>query len=181
MKSSEFKRQLMFVVFMLLGCLSMQATADDLMTDQITLNNVEAGTLPNRISSKKKYRITNLKINGEINGTDLKLISEMAGRPKGSYTSSDGKLSVLDLSDAKIVSGGGSYYEEYGCVKEYYSKNDEIGDWTFYKCSCLTSLTLPSGVTSIGEYAFQDCSNLTSVILPSKLASIGYWAFSCCI
>ena len=180
MKSSEFKRQLMFVVFMLLGCLSMQATADNLMTDQITLNNVEAGTLPNRISSKKKYRITNLKINGEINGTDLKLISEMAGRPKGSYTSSDGKLSVLDLSDAKIVSGGGSYYEEYGCVKEYYSKNDEIGDWTFYKCSCLTSLTLPSGVTSIGEYAFQDCSNLTSVILPSKLASIGYWAFHHC-
>ena len=180
MKSSEFKRQLMFVVFMLLGCLSMQATADDLMTDQITLNNVEAGTLPNRISSKKKYRITNLKINGEINGTDLKLISDMAGRPKGSHTSSDGKLSVLDLSDAKIVSGGRSYYEEIGCVKEYYSKNDEIGDWTFYKCSCLTSLTLPSGVTSIGEYAFQDCSNLTSVILPSKLASIGYWAFNGC-
>ena len=70
---------------------------------------------PQRISSDEKNLITNLKINGEINGTDLRLIREMAGRSvKGSDWEPDeeteGKLSILDLSDAKIVSGGDPYY-----------------------------------------------------------------------
>ena len=126
MRNFTFKGLLLTAVFMLLGCLSIQAANDDLITKQITIKLDEAGTLPDKISESQKNLITNLKIVGKINGTDLKFIREMAGCDvNGKET--DGKLSVLDLSDAKIVSGGGSYYEEYGCVKEYYSKNDEIG------------------------------------------------------
>lgn len=36
-------------------------------------------------------------------------------------------------------------------------------------------------VTSIGEYAFYDCSNLASITLPESLTSIGEHAFSFCI
>ena len=57
-------------MFMLLGCLSIQAADDDLITKQITIKLEEAGTLPDRIASSKKYKITNLKIVGEINGTE---------------------------------------------------------------------------------------------------------------
>ena len=70
---------------------------------KITINLEKAGTLPDKIASSKKYQITNLKIIGEINGTDLRMIRDMAGS-----NSTDGKLSVLDLSEAKIVEGGGS-------------------------------------------------------------------------
>ena len=55
-----------------------------------------------------------------------------------------------------------------------------IGDSTFSGCSGLTSLTLPSGVTSIGNYAFEGCSGLTSLTLSSGVTSIGYYAFSGC-
>ena len=38
-----------------------------------------------------------------------------------------------------------------------------IADDSFYGCSGLTSVTIPSSVTSIGNYAFTGCSGLTSV------------------
>ena len=55
-----------------------------------------------------------------------------------------------------------------------------IGNYTFYKCSSLTSVTLPNSVTSIGELAFFECSSLTSVTIPNSVTSIGEDAFSCC-
>ena len=100
------------LMFMLLGCLSLYAADNDLITKQITIKLEKAGTLPDRIASSRKYKITNLKIIGEINGTDLRMIREMAGRDYcGNPT--DGKLSVLDLSEAKIVKGGDCYYCDY--------------------------------------------------------------------
>ena len=93
------------LMFLLLGCLSLYAADNGLITRQITIELEKAGTLPDRIPSRKKYKITNLKIIGEINGTDLRMIREMAGS-----NNTDGKLSVLDLSEAKIVEGGDYYY-----------------------------------------------------------------------
>ena len=37
MKNFTFKRQLLFVMFMLLGCLSIQAADDGLITKQMTI------------------------------------------------------------------------------------------------------------------------------------------------
>ena len=166
------------LMFMLLGCLSLYAADNDLITKQITIQLEKAGTLPDRIASSKKYKITNLKIIGEINGTDLNMIREMAG---SDYTgsSTDGKLSVLDLYEAKIVEGGDCYY--YGNNSNYYyTSNDEIGDCAFYGCSGLTSLTLPAGITEIGYEAFNGCSGLTSLTLPAGITEIGSFAFEGC-
>ena len=44
----------------------------------------------------------------------------------------------------------------------------------------LTSVTIPSGVTTIGGYAFKDCTSLTSVTIPDSVTSIGYFAFYGC-
>ena len=174
MKNFTFKRQLLFVMFMLLGCLSIQAADDGLITKQMTIELNKAGTLPDRISESKKYLITNLKIVGEVNGTDWLFIREMAGSDLcGDKT--DGKLSILDLSDAKIVGGGLLYF-----LSEYTS-NDKLGDYAFYGCSGLTSLTIPSSVTSIGASAFEGCNDLTSLVIPSGVTSIGDKAFhGCC-
>ena len=40
-----------------------------------------------------------------------------------------------------------------------------IGDYAFYNCRWLTSITIGSGVTSIGSYAFYNCSGLTDVYI----------------
>ena len=158
---------------MLLGCLSLYAADNDLITRQITITLEKAGTLPDRIASSKKYKITNLKIIGEINGTDLRMIREMAGRDANG-DSTDGKLSVLDLSEAKIVKGGDCYLNNgYD-----YTSNDVIGSRAFLGCSGLTSLTLPADITSIGDEAFQGCSGLTSIyVYAEKVPKIDSNAF----
>ena len=178
MRNFTFKGLLLTAVFMLLGCLSIQAANDDLITKQITIKLDEAGTLPDKISESQKNLITNLKIVGKINGTDLKFIREMAGCDvNGKET--DGKLSILDLSDAKIVEGGSAYYSDRddGFI---YTSNDKLGDFAFYGCSGLTSLTLPSSVTEIGEHAFLNCRGLTNFTIPSGVTKIGAGAFFCC-
>ena len=176
MRNFTFKGLFLAIVFIVLGSLSIQAADDDgLITRQVTIKLEKAGTLPNKIGSTKKFQITNLKIIGEINGTDLHMIREMAGKDaRGNDT--DGMLSVLDLSDAKIVEGG--CYNINGCL--YSTSNDKIGDNAFCDCSGLTSLTLPSGVTEIGNSAFRDCSGLTSLTLPSGVTKIDDYAFEDC-
>ena len=158
---------------MLLGCLSLYAADNDLITRQITITLEKAGTLPDRIASSEKYQITNLKIIGEINGTDLRMIREMAGS-NSNGNSTDGKLSVLDLSEAKIVKGGDCYLNNgYD-----YTSNDVIGSRAFLGCSGLTSLTLPADITSIGDEAFQGCSGLTSIyVYAEKVPKIDSNAF----
>ena len=182
MRTFTFKGLFLTAVFMLLGCLSIQAADDDLITKQITVKLDKAGTLPDKIGSSKKYKITNLKLVGEINGTDWEMIREMAGSDyKGNAT--EGKLSVLDLSEAKIVKGGNSYYygTKYGSfLYNYYTSNDKIGDSAFKNCSELTSLNLPSSITEIGECAFLGCSGLTSINLPAGITEIGDGAFAGC-
>ena len=177
MKQIIKKGSFLTLMFLLLGCLSLYAADNGLITKQITIELEKAGTLPDRITSSEKYKITNLKIIGEINGTDLKMIREMAGR-NSPGNSNEGKLSVLDLSEAKIVEGGDYYFNFY--PNFYHTSNDVIGSYAFSGCSRLTSLTLPAGITSIGEDAFRGCSGLTSLTLPVGITSIGDYAFEGC-
>ena len=174
MRTFTFKGLFLIAVFMLLGCSSLYAADDDLITKQITIKLDKAGTLPDKIGSNRKYKITNLKIVGEINGTDLGMIRDMA-----EYS---GNLSVLDLSEAKIVKGGDHYYNDNNYYGDhfYYTSNDEIGDYAFQDCCRLTSLNLPSSLTKIGMYAFEGCSGLTSLTLPDGITSIGSSAFWRC-
>ena len=50
----------------------------------------------------------------------------------------------------------------------------------FKDCSGLTSITIPSSVTSLGYWCFSYCSGLTSITIPSSVASLGYSCFSYC-
>ena len=55
-----------------------------------------------------------------------------------------------------------------------------IGDYAFYNCINLESVTIPNSVTSIGDYAFLNCINLESITIPNSVTSIGHDAFYGC-
>lgn len=178
MKSFTFNRQLLLIMFMLLNCFTSYASDDNLITKQTIINLTEAGTLQNKIAYSEKYLITNLKIIGEINGTDLCLIRDMAG----SYVTGEktpGKLSILDLSETKIVEGGDYYYTDYFEDKQY-TKNDTLGNWTFAWCKSLTTVIIPTSIAAIGRGTFYYCSNLATIDIPSNVTEIGSSAFVNC-
>ena len=181
MGNFTFKGMLLATVFMLFGCLSIQAGDDGLITKQVTVKLDEAGTLPDKIGSAKKYKITNLKIIGEINGTDWRMIRDMAGR-NVSHDETEGNLSELDLSDASIVPGGDYYITcaYFGYPSKIHTSHQVIGDLAFEGCSGLTSLKLPSDIRLIGRNAFEGCSGLTSITLPSGVTEIQHSAFYGC-
>ena len=58
------------------------------------------------------------------------------------------------------------------------SQITRIGKNTFARCSSLTELTLPNGVTYIGYNAFTDCKGLTSLYLPDGINKIETNAFT---
>ena len=57
---------------------------------------------------------------------------------------------------------------------------ETIEDSAFFGSSSLTSIDIPSGITSIGESAFSGCSSLTGINIPSGVTSIGSYALLGC-
>ena len=90
-----------------------------------------------------------------------------------------------------IKFGSGSANPMY-CSYNFYINDQEIkdlvipnsvisiGDYAFFRCSSLTSVTIGESVTSIGSGVFEGCYALTSVTIGNSVTSIGSGAFEDC-
>ena len=169
-----------FITFkksMLSIALTLFCTASFAQT-MVTLD--KAGDLSKKIKDTEKFTITSLTVSGPINSKDVLFLREMAGRDiDGKETK--GKLSSLDLSNAKIVTGGGNYYKVkrgLSFVSHNITGNDVIGFYMFYNCRSLTSLKLPKTVKKIEQNAFYNCQLLKECTLPESLSEINDKAFA---
>src|SRR5882757_10520205 len=45
----------------------------------------------------------------------------------------------------------------------------KIGDFAFYNCTNVTSITIPTSITSIGTYAFCGCTSLANITIPNSV------------
>lgn len=66
-----------------------------------------------------------------------------------------------------------------GCDIEF-GWTQSIPDYAFMDCGGLTSVVIPSTVTSIGVSAFNGCGALTEISIPTGVTSIGNAAFNEC-
>ena len=99
---------------------------------------------------------------------------------------------VVDEKNAAYQSINGNLYSKDGTVLVAYAigKRDTsfafpdsvttIGEWAFYDCYYLQSITIPNSVTCIGEKAFYGCSSLESITILNSVTSIGSYAFGKC-
>ena len=99
---------------------------------------------------------------------------------------------VLSEDNVLTISGTGAMYN-YGSNNQPWKdyKNlitevviDEgvtaIGEYAFFECRNLTSITLPSSLRSIIRCAFERCTGLTELVIPDGVESISEYAFSGC-
>ena len=185
-------RVLLLVLMLCLGFSKVLADDSGLITEQVKINVVEAGTLCDRIKSDLKYKITSLKLSGKLNIDDILYIREMAGcyyDTKGSKY--DGHLEDLDISDVTLI-GTDKDVDVYfytttngstptgGSFSADLRTPQTLGNGLFAYLPMLRSVILPKKVQAIGFETFLMCSQLTSVTLPSDLTAIWGYAFSGC-
>lgn len=137
---------------------------------------LEAGTLSGIIAEDYISQVKELSLIGDLNGADILHLKKML------YTFKSGALSVLDLSNANIVEGGGNY--ELAANIKRFTSNDEIGERMFSCASnetdLLKSVILPNSIKIIGNSAFEGRRNLTTIIIPNNVTAIKKRAFYYC-
>lgn len=102
---------------------------------------------------------------------------------------SDGKNLTWTLSDdgTLTVSGSGTMADWVindisGDVRAAVISEGvtSIGEWAFYGCESLLSVTIPKSVTAIGSHAFGGCTSLELVSISAGVTVIGDLAFEDC-
>lgn len=126
----------------------------------ITLNN--AGDLINQVDVSKLDEVESLTIAGDLNGTDILVIRKMVN------------LQTLDMTNANVVNGGSSYYEDY------ITSENEIGAYFFKDITHLTNVSLPNTVYKIGKKVFSGCEMLVSVSIGNSTEIIEESVFENC-
>lgn len=165
-----------------------------------TLNVVQQGksvlelTLETAGSLKRKMEILNIDylkvkkivLEGDINGSDIRLIREMAG-VNYIEKETNGVLEYLDLTNVNIVEGGEIYCypDSYkpGTLDKYedcYTKNNVIGNCMFRKCKSLKKVLLPYSCVKIENESFAYCSNLKSIIVSDSVTGFPETTFYDC-
>lgn len=148
-----------------------------------------------------RFFVTDLKIVGEINNSDIKFIQSIA---KG-----DGNLSNLDLSDAifvdadslesfiyengiqngsKLYSSDANHFELIPYIwsdeYDYYTHRSYFGYYIVYRVWGGGEITINTiqytGFDVIPKYMFIGCEKLKKVILPPHITAIGDYAFYEC-
>ena len=116
-------------------------------------------------------KVTQLSVNGYLNGTDISLLQTMAGHSEGTGGEVTGSLKSLNLSEATFTETGkrvpDNIFKDCKNLQQVNLSNmTEIGKWAFNNCA-LTEISIPASVTKIGEGAFAGNSAVTKVIVHS--------------
>ncbi len=118
--------------------------------------------------------------------TSLTIPNSISTIEEGAFYECDSLVSVTINSNAicsQIYTSSSAIGNIFGSQIIEYIIGDSvttIGEYAFYGCSGLTSVTIPNSVTTIGYGAFAYCQGLTSVFIGNSVTTIGDVAFNGC-
>ena len=116
------------------------------------------------------YSVTSIGYSAFSGCSGLTTISVETGNPV--YDSRNNCNAIIETATNTLVAG---------CQNTIIPNSvTSIGNYAFYECTGLTSITIPNSVTNIGGGAFEDCTGLTDVTINEGVTSIGWGTFSGC-
>ena len=199
------KHLLLLVTMLFCSVSSVLADDSELITKQITVNVSKAGTLKDKIGSSKKYRITSLKVTGELDVDDIQFIREMSGCYSAASSSADGgktwkhefdngNLQYLDIKDVQFVNKKNAFNHENQYIYVYketgefgkraevivHNTDEVVIEGLFYNLPNIKSIILPDNITAIGTGTFEGCSSLAKLDIPLGVTSFSSSAFKGC-
>lgn len=107
---------------------------------------------------------------GKTEGSHCSVCGEIIKAQENIPAIGDWDYQVLDDGTVEITGYAGS--DKVVMIPDTIEgkKVSSIGDWAFSDCSSLTSIEIPSGVTSIGENAFDYCDELIIICVKDSYA-----------
>ena len=134
-------------------------------------------TIPSSVNSIGDYAFNNCSSLASIT-----IPSSVTSIGKGAFVGCKGKCIVkCTIPSASYTSGGWFAESDFESVEIKGSTVKGIGDYAFYGCKCLTSVTIDNYASgAIGESAFYGCENLKSLIIGNSITSLGFSTFGGC-
>lgn len=229
------KKKLLLAICLMVSLAGYGQTTKTVEGTKVTITNLVAGHLADYLSDEERFTGTHMEtivdgeytwnetvpddplvetlvVSGEINGDDIKIMADMCrwnwyDRHTGVMTyPKRGQLKHLDISDCKIVAGGGHYFEATAYTRPegtsedlsgiaawglnaYFphslegttttrdTENDVVGDYMFFGCDVLETIKLPNTIKEIGESVFTCTWVLDEIVIPASVNKIGARAF----
>lgn len=150
-------------------------------------SDIESVTLPDSLTTIEKnafynceklksvtipQNVSSIGLAAFVEGLSESSLTEIKVDPENPYFSEkDGVVFSKDGTKLIVFPSGrsGDYQIPDGTVS--------VGDYAFYYCVNVSSITVPGSVRSLGEGAFGNCSSLTKAVLNEGLEEIGEYAF----
>lgn len=150
-------------------------------------SDIESVTLPDSLTTIEKnafynceklksvtipQNVSSIGLAAFVEGLSESSLTEIKVDPENPYFSEkDGVVFSKDGTKLIVFPSGrsGDYQIPDGTVS--------VGDYAFYYCVNVSSITVPGSVRSLGEGAFGNCSSLTKAVLNEGLEEIGEYVF----
>ena len=150
-------------------------------------SDIESVTLPDSLTTIEKnafynceklksvtipQNVSSIGLAAFVEGLSESSLTEIKVDPENPYFSEkDGVVFSKDGTKLIVFPSGrsGDYQIPDGTVS--------VGDYAFYYCVNVSSITVPGSVRSLGEGTFGNCSSLTKAVLNEGLEEIGEYAF----
>lgn len=163
-----FTKHTFIMALALTTCASIHA-----QSKALTLDVAQPGTLTTLLGEDASG-VTSLTLTGKLNSTDIKCLRRLAGVDEYGNKVEGNSLTMIDMADADIVSGGQPYFYDYT------TQDSIVGDFFFNDCTQLTSFRMPTSTKGIEWSAFAGCTSLSQMVVPDHVRYIDNEAFGRC-